>query len=403
MKQSLILYLDETWPTPTDCPWVVLDSRNQVVEQGFSAPQHWPSASSCTVILGGGQCVQHTVRLPKGGRREEQALLRYALEEKLVGDVEHQHFTIIDRSSDDEGPSVTLLVIAKPRLRQLNNELEALGRSPDRVISELQIPPTTDKRWTVSISPTGTVIVSVPKRHTLVVDPEILGELLSLLQQQARASDELPERLSILRAREGSARQTELPALPDDVPVEDSGAYVWWDRHEACDDLLHGSFAVSGRNGGLSTRLRLPALGIAAAILILLGANIIEVGVKRQELNNIEERMQRIFETSVPGTPAIAPVAQLRREVDQQLGEHGQLRHDDFLQLLDIATETAGTSIRGQIASIDYADGVLRLGFVPGGGIDLGLLAARLGASGLRTEPVAGSPNSLTLSTRRAP
>lgn len=403
MTRSLILYFDETWPGRAECPWVLLDGGNRIAEQGFSGPQHWPAAGSCTVVLGGSQCVQHTVRLPKGGRREEQSLLRYALEEKLIGDVEHQHFTVIDRSSDDDGSAVTVLVIASARLRQLNAELEALGRAPDRIVSELQTTPRQGNRWAVSIGPTGAIILCVPNRHTIVVDPGGLADWLSLLLQQARSSDELPDGLSVLRATEGPARQVELPALPEELTAEDAGIYAWWSRLDTCEDLLHGAFAVSGRNGGLLKRLRLPALGIAAAIVILLIANIVELGLKRQELDTLEERMQRIFETSVPGTPAIAPAAQLRREVDQILGAHGQLRHDDFLRLLDVATETAGTTIRGQVVAIEYAEGVLRMRFAAGGDIDVGLLGARLGSAGFLAHQPADSPDTLTLSARRSP
>jgi len=224
-----------------------------------------------------------------------------------------------------------------------------------------------------------------------------------LLLQQARAHAETPEALSLVHASERSSTQTVLPPLADEVPVEDGGAYAWWGRLDSSEDLQHAGFGVSRRNGGLLARFRLPALGLAAAILILLGANIVELGVKGQQLDTIEARMLRVFETSMPGTPAIAPAAQLRRELDQQLASHGRLRHDDFLLLLDIATESAGSAIRGQIASIDYTEGVLRLSFRSGSEIDAGLLAARLVASGLVAHQPEGSPNALTLSTRRAP
>lgn len=403
MTRSLILYLDETWPDRAECPWVVLDGGNRVAEQGFSGPQHWPAAGACTVVLGGGQCVQHSVRLPKGRRREEHALLRYALEEKLIGDVEHQHFTVIDRSNDHDGALVTVLVIANARLRQLMAELDAIGRFPDRIVSELQTACGQGGRWAVSIGPTGTIILSVPNRHALVVDPGGLRDWLSFLLQKARSRDEMPEGLAIVRAAEGPARQIELPALPDEMTVVETGDYAWWSRLDTGADLLHGGFAVSGRKGGPLKRLRFPALGITLAVLILLVANIVELGLKRQELETLEQRMQRIFETSVPGTPAIAPVAQLRREVDQKLEAHGQLRHDDFLRLLDIATETAGSTIRDQITSIEYAEGVLKLGFAARGNIDVGLLAARLGAAGFIAQQSADNPGSLTLSARRAP
>lgn len=403
MKRSLILYIDDAWPTRAECPWVVLDNRNQVLEQGFSSPQHWPPASSCAVVLGGGQCVRLTVRLPRGARREEEALLRYALEEKLVDDVEHQHVTVIGRGSDDDGQLVSVLVVAKSRMRQLSAELAAVGRAPDRIVSELQAAPKLAGKWVISVGPTGETIVNVPDQQAIVVDPETLDELLALLLQQARARAEPPDALALMHASERDAQRTALTALTDDVPVEDGGLYAWWGQLDSSEDIQHGSFGVSRRHGGVLARFRLPAFTVAAAVLVLLGANIVELMLKRQQLDTIEMRMLRIFETSVPGTPAIAPAAQLRRALDQQLASHGRLRHDDFLQLLDIATDSAGTAIRGQITTIEYAEGTLQLSFRPDSKIDAGLIAARLGASGLVAHQPDGSPNVLTLTIKRTP
>lgn len=403
MKHTLVLYIDETWPSRRDCPWVVLDARNAIIEQGCSAPAHWPAAGACWVVLGGDQCVQHSVRLPRSGRREEPALLRYALEEKLVDDVEQQHFVVARRKNDDEGQRVSVLVVAKSRMRQLQTELEAIGRPADRMVTELQIPALLHPGdWSVAAGPTGALILSADGDPALRVDPESIDAVVSLLLQQARArTDADPKTLRILKVP-GSVQTELLVSLDQGIERVTGDAYPWWSCVDRAVDLLQGGFAPARRAGGLLSRIRAPlALG-GLAIGILIATSLTELFVMRQQLADSEARMQRTFATAVPGVPAIAPQVQLRRELDLRLAAHGKLRHDDFLYLLDVVTEAAGGAIRGHMETLDYDDGVLTLRFGPGV-VDVALLAAQLTTLGWPAERSPEHPLTLTLDTRRFP
>ncbi len=403
MKYTLVLYIDETWPARRDCPWVLLDARNKVAEQGCSAPAHWPAAGSCVLVLGAGQCVQHSVRLPRSGRREEPALLRYALEEKLVDDVEQQHFVVAHRHADDEGLKLSVLVVAKARMRQLQTELDALGRAPDKMITELQIPALLHPGdWSLVVGPTDALVLSADGDPAMQLDPASAGAMVSLLLQQARArNDQTPKALRILLTP-GSAHAALLSSLDVGIVTERDDAYPWWQVTDLADDLLQGAFAPARRSGGLLSRVRAPLAIGAAAIVVLLVVSLVELFVMRHQLADTEARMQRTFATAVPGVPAIAPSIQLRRELDLRLAAHGHLRHDDFLMLLDVLTETAGGSIRGHIDALEYDEGVLKVS-VDTTAIDVALLAAQLRTLGWPAERSAEHPHTLTLDTRRNP
>ncbi|HRD33750.1 MAG TPA: GspL/Epsl periplasmic domain-containing protein, partial [Rhodocyclaceae bacterium] len=102
------------------------------------------------------------------------------------------------------------------------------------------------------------------------------------------------------------------------------------------------------------------ALAAGAAALMLV-TSLAEVLWQRHQLGNLEDRMRRLFETSVPNTPAIAPALQLRRTLAEVRARHGQLRDDDFLALLDAYAEIGGAGTRHSISRLEYADGIMQM------------------------------------------
>lgn len=403
MKHTLLLYLDEHWPKRRDCPWVVIDTRSKVVEQGCTAPAHWPAAAATMVVLGGGQCVQHSVRLPRSTRREEPALIRYALEEKLVDDVDQQHFVLESRTRYAEGQRATVLVIGKPRLRQLLAELKTIGRAPSRMVAELQLPALLHpSQWTLAAGPTGSLVLSAAGEPALSVDPDSVDAVLGLLLQQTRSDGENgPTSLRLLRAASAEAAT---PVLSPEhaVPMTAPADYPWWQACERATDLLVGEFAPARRTGGVLSRARVPLTVAALALAVLFVANLFEMLSLRSQLAETEARIQRTFTTALPGVPPVAPVLQARRELDLRLAAHGKLTGSDFLQLLDITTEAAGESVRGQIDSIEFDEGVLKLRFRPGP-TDVALIVARLDTLGWPAQRAADNPLVLQLDTRQRP
>ena len=125
----------------------------------------------------------------------------------------------------------------------------------------------------------------------------------------------------------------------------------------------------------------------------MLVTSLAEVLWQRHQLGNLEDRMRRLFETSVPNTPAIAPALQLRRTLAEVRARHGQLRDDDFLALLDAYAEIGGAGTRHSISRLEYADGIMQMRLDGAPPEDPALLQARLGALGFD----AGSDGGTTL------
>lgn len=354
MTHRLIVLIDESWPAQPSADWVVLDARDRIVEQGRSEARHWPAAGECEVVLAGPQCTWIDARLPKCARRDEARVLRYALEEHLVRDVEEQHLTVTDREPLDSGASVAVLAVSRSRLRLVLAQLEAIGRRPTRVVSELQLAPPPAQAWSVHVRCGPLWIVRPSARTALAVDAAVAGEVVEHLFALARANDGMPERVELRLAADAERQAAEGFAAALALPVDEGPPYRWWAGLHACENLLHDEFAAAHARGGLLQRLRAPAAVAIAAAAVWFIANAGEVMWQRHQLATYEARMARLFESTVPNTPAIVPVLQLQRVLDDVRARHGQLRDDDFLALLERYSASAAAATRGAVVALEY-------------------------------------------------
>lgn len=380
MTHRLILLIDEGWPAQAAADWVLLDARDRVVEQGRSEARHWPAAGECEVVLAGPQCTWIDARLPRCARRDEARVLRYALEDRLVRDVEEQHLTVTDRTPLDSGASVAVLALSRSRLRLVLAQLEAIGRRPTRVVAELQVAPPPAHTWSVHVRPGPTWIVRPGVRTALAVDAAVAAEVVEHLL--ALANDGTPERVELRLAADAERQGAEGFSTALALAVDEGPAYQWWAGLHACKNLLHDEFATAHARAGLVRRLRAPAAIATAAGALLLVANATEVVWQGRQLDAYEARMARLFESTVPDTPAIVPALQLRRALDEARARHGQLREDDFLALLDGYSAEAATATRGAVLAFEYDGGVLSVQVDAAGAAALPPLATRLRALG---------------------
>lgn len=365
MSTRLLLALDEHWPDPAVCRWVLLGADDRPLAEGHSDPRHWPAAATCEVLLCGPQVLWLEVALPptrRQNRRDLPRLLAYALEDRLLADPDTQHLTPTHRqpAPDDEGTLAGVLVIARERLRTLLNQLDALGRRPRRIVAEVQSAPASAQDWHLSLSAAGAILRCGP-RHGIALDVDTLPELLLHALSHARAANQEPERLR-LHLEAGLAA----PDLDLGLQPTPDSPYRWWQGISAgADNLLHDEFAAPAAAGAGLGRLRAPLQLACAALAIGFIAHLGEVLWLRHQHDELKARIARIHQTTFPGTPAVAPLAQMRRALAQERSAHGLLRHDDALTLLAQAADALGTEASGSVRALHFEDGMLDLTLSP--------------------------------------
>ncbi|MDD3354603.1 type II secretion system protein GspL [Zoogloea sp.] len=359
----LLIALDEQWPTRPECPWALLDADGRLLSEGHSEPRHWPAAATCEVLLLGPQCLWLEAPLPRATRRDLPRLLAYALEDRLLKDPDGQHLTVTHRrpAPDGERDLAGVLVIARERLRQLVAQLEAIGRAPRRIVAEVQTAPAGGPGWHLSIGPGGALLRSGPD-NGVALDPDILLPLIAGQAASARAANTPPARIEVHGAPGFPVPELAHLEAESGVPCGASSPYLWWQGVDhRVSTLLHGEFAPRQGGSGTLTRLRPPALLGAGALALWLAASVGEVLWLKHQQGSLEERIERSWKSAFPNTPAIAPAAQMRQQLNLERARHGLLQDHDALTLLAAAAEALGTDAAGGVAAIRFEDGRLDL------------------------------------------
>ncbi|MCB1914186.1 MAG: hypothetical protein KDG52_00490 [Rhodocyclaceae bacterium] len=399
MSSRLIVLIDEHWPTRASAPWVLIGEDGRLQSEGESEPRHWPPADDCAMVLTANQCAWHETRLPRGARREEARLLAYALEERLLRDPDSQHLVVVHREAEEGGVRVGVLVVARERLRSLGAQFAAIGRPLAAAHAELQSAPGGgDDTWRLTLTDHG-IVLRPGAAPALAFDPP-LGHALPLLHQAlaaARARNAAPPEI-VVHAAPGVDPPSPEAAIALAVALPTAKPYLWWEGAAGTANLLQGEFAPRHRRSGWTGRLRGPLRLAAASLAILLLASLGEVAWQRQRLHELEARMQRLFETTLPNTPAIAPAAQLQRRLDELRTRHGRLREDDLLALLAAYAKARGVATRDSVGALDYRDGRLRLALPSLAAPERDRLTARLAAIGYQVE-AGDSATQLVLTT----
>ena len=400
MTKRLILRFDENWPATPVAAWVLLGPDGKLQAQGESDPQHWPAADECDVVLAGAQCLWLETDLPKAARRDAPRLLAYALEDRLLSDPDSQHLTISHRRRAEQGngETVGVLVIARERMRLLLAQLKAIGRQPGHFFSESSLAPADDENWHVAVSGSAAIVRSGPNVG-YAVDTELLAPVLEQQLAAARAANRLPAEL-LVHLAPGTA-QPDLATI-DEPPVRLGAPYEWWQtllHGTRAGNLLHGDFAVAGHASPLIARCRRPMQLAGVALAVWLLASLGEVLWLRHQLSDLDLRMQRTYQVAFPNSPAIAPAAQMRQQLNLARARHGQLRDDDALALLASVAEVLGGAAADNLQNVRYADGQLDLVWKALAPESIGPLQAQFASRGLHAE-ISGTANERHLLVR---
>ncbi len=357
----ILLAIDEQWPARPECPWALLGPDGRPLSEGLSAPRHWPAADDCEIVLTGAQCLWLEVLLPRGARRDLPRLLSYALEDRLLKDPDTQHLTLTHRRPADDGERdiAGVLVISRERLRALLSQFAAIGREPRRVVAELQTAPADEAGWHLSLSASSAVL-RTSLASGLALDRDVLIPLLSAQAASARAANTAPAQLDLHQAPGGPA--SDLTTLESDsgLSLRPAAPYLWWQGNtQAASNLLHGEFAGRGQQTAWFGKLRMPLALAASAMLVWLLATVGEVLWQGHIQAGLESRIERVYRSTFPNGPVVAPAAQMRQQLNIERARHGLLRDDDALALLAQVAEALGTDATDGIVALRYEEGRL--------------------------------------------
>lgn len=367
MSSLLRLFVTGEWPVQTTaCEWALYDTNGSLLQRGSSEPRHWPAAQNCELVLSADQCLILEARLPKGAsaKARNRDLIAYAIEERLVGEVEDEHCVTGETRPDGQ---TQVWVTARGRLRSLLKALQQLERRPGRAISEMQLAPLAPGRWSVCLRGGGG-FVRVGSEAGFAFDsarsePPVA---LRLALQAARKTGNAPESIEVYCAQGMDLENAAWPAWPAwelalGVPVRLAGEYVWQLlAARSARNLLTGEFSPQGERGTAWAAFK-PSLALGASALLLY--TLFSFGewiwLDRQA-SRLKTQAVEVFRAAFPQVQTIVdPSLQMQRLYDQFKRERGQLGESDFLPLLAAVSEALES--RGVYRSLSYEDGRLEL------------------------------------------
>ena len=359
MSATLRLYVSADWPAhTTDCEWGLVDAKESLRQRGSSDPRHWPAAEDCEIVLSADQCLAVEARLPKGAKVRSRDLIAYAVEDRLIGEVEDEHFVAGETRRDGSTP---VWVVGRARLRAVLNAMTQLGRRPRAAFSELQLVPLTAGRWSVGLRGRGGYVRT---SHTggFCFDSASAGPplVLVLALREAREAGNAPDGIDIYQAAGVELDASGWHAALD-IPVRLAGEYAWQDLStRSARNLLSGEFAPRGERARIRATFK-PALALGASALLLY--SVFSVGEWiwfERQASSLKAQMVDVFRATFPQVQAIVdPALQMQRSYDQLKRERGQLGESDFLPLL--ATVSEALASQGRYRNMSYEEGRLEL------------------------------------------
>lgn len=368
MSLLLRLYVTGEWPSRTTaCEWALYDARGSLLQRGSSEPRHWPAAEDCELVLSADQCLALDVKLPGGARGPKSRgsdLIAYAVEERLVGEVENEHFVAGETLPDGR---TQVWVIGRGRLLALLTALRQLGRSPRRAVSELQLVALASGRWSVCLrGPGGYARVGGEAGFGFDAARTEPPVTLRLALQAARKAGNAPVSIDVYCAQGIALDETAQAAWLAwesalGVPVRLAGEYVWQNLPtRSARNLLTGEFSPQGGRGAAWAAFK-PSLALgASALFVYVLFSFGEWMWLDRQAGSLKTQTVEVFRAAFPQVQTIVdPSLQMQRLYDQFKRERGQLGESDFLPVLAAASQALES--RAAYRSLSYEDGRLEL------------------------------------------
>lgn len=318
-----------------DCVW--RDHDGAVSGRGpLSAAAEAAAGRRVHLLVPGSQVLVTRVAVPAAQRARARTAIPWALEDRLVDDVESLHFALGRRHDTGEW---SVAIIGRRLLDALLERCAKAGIQPASIRPEpLALPVPGAGEW-VALEEDGSVIVRTADDDGFACEPGMLTLVAGPREKPARirrlgaAVVEWPPELAAV--------------LGPPEPLDDAVAAF---TGTGGIDLLQGPYSRRERTGRQLRQWRLPA-AIGAALLTVVGIHLAldyaALGAREAQLR---ERMQAIFQQAFPDVQRVQdPRAQMAARLRSLRGE-GEA-DVDFAELLaragGIVTEGTGARLTG--------------------------------------------------------
>lgn len=326
MAEKLIIWITDD--SALEARWLVLDANGNRI--GF--PQHGPLESAAslaanrrvTVLLPGERILAADAHVPGSNVRRIMQAAPYALEERLAGDVDALHVTLLSHGSNQH---CDFLVVERERFARLLAAIEATGIHVDHA-------------WPDYFG----IPVEAGHAHWLILGNRVLGrEGWSGFAAPANDAaflythrdSEAPLHLTIVGDQSPPSAMAELEVARIDDADRALMALADGITTLPGSGLLQGAFRRTREGNADLRRWRWPAVAAAAWLALVLGTTGIDAWRLAREYTFLDNAVRELFDQALPGSRLVE--GQARFLVEQALGNISTTEEGALTHIADVA------------------------------------------------------------------
>lgn len=332
---QLLLHIPDQnhFDNATRLSWQLFDRQSNLLREGDDHP---PRTEQTILVLPARRIVCIETPLPPVSPTKRDALLRYAIEDKLTLDPATVHAIVVGPAETSKNHVVA--AIDRAWLTALLGWLTATAITPTHAVSASALIPVAPGEWGIAIADGhGLARRADGFAYSFDVDSENTAAAplfsLTLALNEARNAGTQPSRLSVFtdHATDGNWAGAWADALHCPVQVAPRARTTPINPQQG--NFLTGDFAPAPTGQNWLTLLK-PALTVAAVLAMLqFTFTMLDAWQLERQRRSIEAEMVHVFKTAFPQATAIVdPALQMQRNVnaakrDAGLGSTGDARH----------------------------------------------------------------------------
>ena len=353
--------------------WQLFDRQSRLLREGaspLSVDNAVPRAERTVIVIPARRIVCIETPLPPVSAQKRDALLRYAIEDKLTIDPATVHAIVLGPSAGSKSNTYVVAAIDRAWLSNVLRWLNKAGIEAAQAVSAAALIPAANGEWGLQLDGT----------HGLARRPDGFAYSFDVNQQDGIAHEPpFALALALKEARDSQLSPTQLVVYVDKPMIESTGA-PWsstWQRVLGCTvrvaargaphmppmnagNLLSGDFAPRTASRGWMTLLK-PAMAFGTAIAVAqLAFTVIDAWRLDQRRRALEGEMGQVFKAAFPKAQAIVdPPLQMQRNLDAMKREAGIAAANDARAVLASLTSIVKVVPGLTPQSINIADGTV--------------------------------------------
>lgn len=345
---QLLLYIPDLahFGAETSVPWLLFDRQSNLLREGtapLTATGDVPRAERTVIVIPARRIVCIETPLPPVSAQKRDALLRYAIEDKLTIDPSTVHAVVLGPASTKSNTHV-IAAIDRAWFSSALRWLHDAGIAPAQAVSAAALIPVAAGEWGVVLEgahglarrPDGFAYsFDIEKREevrgmqtsSIPLEPPFS---LVLALKEARDHQVQPSQLAVFTNQPADAPWVNAWQLALDCPVRVATRPPIRMVTADAGNLLTGDFAPRATGQGWMDLLK-PAMAMAVLIATLqLSLTVIDAWRLDQRRRAIEAEMTQVFKEAFPKARAIVdPALQMQRNLDALKRDAGLGSADD--------------------------------------------------------------------------